>query len=221
MATPKEPAKIIEEAFAPDGTTITARLYDDGTIMVYGVRGSYMHVDKPWKGKNDGPDKPAKYGMVGLMPKATHVAAKDLIKKYGEKLLRENKVDDLAADRKFMRNGDQAGRAEYKGMFTISAREERSPHLRDRSGKKVDQQHVKSVFQSGYWFNMLIRPWFQPASSGWGIRLNAGLSACQFVRQDETFGEGGITDEDVDARFGAIDDGDAGFSGSDAGLDDL
>lgn len=215
----KEPAKVVETTKAPDGT-VTAELYSDGTILIYGVRGSYVHADKPYKGKNDKPEAVAKYSMVSLLPKATHGTAKDLIKKEIHKILKAQGLDDLAADRKFLRNGDQAGKAEYKGMFTVNAREERQPHLRDRSGKKVDPSHVRSTFQSGYWFNVLIRPWWQDPKGGYGSRVNAGLSAIQFVRQDETFGEGGIDDEEVDARFGAIDDGDAGF-GNSTGNDDM
>lgn len=220
MAESKAPAVVVKEVFAPDGKTVTARLYDDGTIMIYGIRGSYVHIAKAWKSKKDGPDKTPKYQLVSLLPKATHTSAKDLIKAEIARILKENRLDDIAADRKFLRNGDLAGKAEYKGMFTVSSREERRPHLRDRSGKKIEPENAASVFQSGYWFNVLIRPWFQGADSGYGVRVNAGLSAIQFVRQDETFGEGGIQDEDVDARFGAINDDDSGFS-SDSGLDDL
>ena len=102
-----------------------------------------------------------KYSMVGLLPKDSHKEAKDLIKGEIDRVMREAKVEDLPADKKFLRNGDLAGKAEYKGMFTINAREERRPHLRDRSGKKIEPENAKNDMRSGYWFNMLIRPWWQ------------------------------------------------------------
>lgn len=217
----KEPATIVREVFSKATGAKTATLYSDGTIMIYGIRGSYCHLDAPYKGKNPKPGDIAKYSMVGLMPKKSHVEAKDLIKAEMDRVMRENKVEDLPADKKFLRNGDLAGKPEYKDMWSISAREERKPHIRDRNGVKVAPEDVKSQFQSGYWYNMLIRPWWQP-DKGYGRRVNSGLMAVQFVRTDETFGEGGIDDEDVDARFGAIDNDDAGFAGSDdSGLDDL
>lgn len=186
-----------------------AILYDDGTIMVQNVRGSYVHVDSPYRSPNAKPDDVLKYSMVGLMPKATHGAAKDLIKGEITRIIKENKLADLPATAKFLRNGDDAGKDEYKGMFSISARETQRPHLRDCRGQKIEPEKAKEAMPSGYWFNMLIEPWFQ--NNGYGKKVNSSLRAVQVVREDEVFGDTGISDEDVDARFGAIDDDDGGF----------
>jgi hypothetical protein len=48
---------------------------------------------------------------------------------------------------------------------------------------------------SGYWYNILIRPWYQ--DNKFGKRLNAGLVGVQFVRKDEPFGMAAIDDSDA------------------------
>jgi hypothetical protein len=68
------------------------------------------------------------------------------------------------------------------------------------------------VIYAGCWVHILIRPWWQD-SAEWGKRVNAGLTAIQFCRDDEPFGESRITPEDVDNTF---DD----FSEEGSGYDD-
>lgn len=174
-----------------------AILYTDGLIKIIGVRFSYPHLDKPYKG--DGDQGEAKYGLVGMMPKGTHEAAKKLIDERIAALLKENKVKALPADKKFIRDGDDSGREEYEGHWTVSARESRRPPLRDRSNQVVEPEDAKEVFQPGFWGDILIRPWYQ--NNKFGKRVNAGLSSVQFVRKDDTFGEGRISDEDLDDAF--------------------
>lgn len=174
-----------------------AILYTDGTIRISGVRFSYPHLKKPHKG--DGDQGEAKFGVVGLLPKKTHRAAKDLIKERIEELLKENKVKSLASDKKFLRDGDQSGKAEHEGHYTVSARESRRPPLRNRDNSVVEPEDADEVFQPGYWGDILIRPWYQ--NNKFGKRVNAGLSSIQFVKKDEVFGEGRLSDEDLDDTF--------------------
>lgn len=174
-----------------------AILYTDGSIRISGVRFSYPHLKKPYKG--DGDQGEAKFGVVGLMPKKTHRAAKDLIKERIEELLKENKVKALPSDKKFLRDGDQSGKDEHADMYTVSARESRRPPLRNRANEVVEPEDADEVFQPGYWGDILIRPWFQ--NNKYGKRVNAGLSSIQMVKKDEVFGEGRISDEDLDDTF--------------------
>lgn len=191
-----------------------AILYTDGTIRISGVRFSYPHLKKPYKG--DGDQGEAKFGVVGLLPKKTHRAAKDLIKERIEELLKENKVKSLASDKKFLRDGDQSGKAEHEGHYTVSARESRRPPLRNRDNSVVEPEDADEVFQPGYWGDILIRPWYQ--NNKFGKRVNAGLSSIQFVKKDEVFGEGRLSDEDLDDTFenyGDPDDDDDSFDEDD------
>lgn len=185
-----------------------AVLYKNGLIRIDNVRGSYVHVDKPYKGKTDsGQEAVAKFSIVGILPKSTHEEAKDLIIERIKELLAENKNAKVAKDKRFIRDGDDADKEEYEGAFTVNAREENKPKCRDRAGELVeDIVEIRQMFQSGYWFNILIRPWFQ--DNDYGKRVNAGLVGVQFVKKDKTFGEGSIDDTDAwDQVEGDDDDG--------------
>jgi len=186
-----------------------AVLFNDGTIRIDNVRGSYVHLDKPYKGRSeDGEDSKAvaKYSIIGIMPKASHVEAKDLILETIRKLLADNKDAKVAKDKRFIRDGDDQEKDEYENSWTVSAREERKPKCRDRNGNLVDEiEDIREQFVSGYWFNILIRPWFQ--DNKYGKRVNAGLVGVQFVKEDETFGEGSINDDDAWETVGGGDDG--------------
>lgn len=176
-------------------------LYDDGLIRVDGVRFSYPHLKKPYAGDGDGEPK---YGVVGLLPKKGNEAAKKLIDSRIEEMLKENKVKAIAADKKFIRDGDESDKDGYEGNWTISARETRKPPLRNKDGETVEAEDIDELFQPGFWGSILIRPWFQ--NNSYGKRVNAGLSSCQVIAQDETFGEGRISDEELDDIYDTYDD---------------
>jgi hypothetical protein len=200
-----------------------AVLYSDGTIRLDNCRASYPHLIEPYAGKDDdGKEQEPAFGIVFLMPKATHVAAKDLCKLRIEEVMRENKTPKLGADRKFLRDGDQSGKAENEGMFTVSAREKRPPVLRTPSKERIIRGKtetvrvagreipLKELFYGGCWVNGIIRPWWQ--SNGFGKRVNAGLSAVQFLRDGDAFGQVRVTEDDVDDSFEALEElDDSGF----------
>lgn len=181
-----------------------AILYADGTIRVSGVRFSYPHLDKPHKGKDDKGE--AKFSVTGMMPKKTHKEAYKLINERIDELLKENKVKALASDKKFLKDGDDSGREEYEDHWTISARESRRPPCRNRANEPIEIEDIAEAIQPGYWGDILIRPWYQ--NNDYGKRVNAGLSSVQVVKKDETFGEGRISDEDLDDTFDSYDDDD-------------
>lgn len=185
-----------------NGKTGACVLYSDGTIRVDGVRFSYPHLKKPYSGDDGGEPK---FGIVGLVPKGKQgdkVMA--ICKKRIEELLKENRVRALAADKKFIRDGDEQDKEEAHGHYMISARETRRPPLRDSANVPVEHENIESIFEPGYWGSILIRPWFQ--NNNYGKRVNAGLSAVQMIWEDETFGEGRISEEELDDAFDSYDD---------------
>lgn len=199
-----------------------AKRYGDGTILIENVRCSYPHLFVPQEGDKPG-DK--SYSMTALLPKKTHKAAQELITKACRELLEENKAKfkkgervALAADRKFLRDGDLSGKTENEAMFTISAREKKRPSVRNKDKSVIDSSESDIIY-GGCYVNVLIRPWFQ--DNDYGKRLNANLIAVQFVRDGEPFGEGRISEEDIDDTFDDIDDGDDGDAGFDDGDDDF
>ncbi len=192
------------------------RLYSDGTLLVKELRLSYPNVLIPRKGMAENADK-LSFSVVGLAPKKTHLAAKNLIKKRIDQILKEaNKGLPLAADRLFLRNGDLSGKPENVGMFTISAREQaaRPPIIKGPDKSRWTAEKHAALIYGGCYGNLLIRPWYQP-DKGYGKRVNAGLSAVQFLRDGEPFGEGRISEDDIDETF----DTEASFDSSD--VDDL
>lgn len=191
-----------------------ATLYSDGTILVKEVRASYPHCFQPYKGENS---ETGKYGIVGLMPKrGAYLPAKDLIRDRINEIIRENKLKDLPANAKFLRDGNLTAKEEYEGMFTINASETRRPVLRsNRRDPKTNKPAIlkpgedEDKIYPGCWVNILIRPWWQ--NNKWGKKVNAGLVAVQFVRDDEAFGQGRISEDEVDEVFDEFADGDSGF----------
>lgn len=185
-----------------------AVLFDNGTIRIDGCRGSYVHLDKPYKGKSqegESSEGIAKYSIVGLLPKETHGEVEKLLRDFIEKMKKDNKNVKIAKDKLFLRDGDDQDKTEYEGMWTVSAREERKPFCRDKSGELVtDIGEIREMFMSGYWYSILIRPWLQ--DNKYGKRINAGLVGVMFQKKDETFGDGGI--DDSNAWEGVADDGD-------------
>ena len=181
-----------------------AILREDGQILISNVRLSHPHLDKPYKGKGDA--GVAKFSVTGMLDKKKHAEAIKLIQDQIAAVLKENKIKALPADKKCLKDGDESGKTEYEGHYTISAREERRPSLRDEDGETVEQEDAKAKFYGGCYGSILVRLWFQ--NNDYGKRVNAGLSAVKFKKDGEPFGEGRMTDDDVDEAFSAEDDDD-------------
>jgi hypothetical protein len=198
--------------------------YTNGMIKIENVRFSYPHLDKPYSGKNpDGSQagKP-KFGIVGMLPKKTHAAAKELIVEAMNELLAANKdgkgvTPTVSSDKKFIRNGDDHEKADtYAGHWIVSAREERQPSVRDKQANLVTEPAaINKLIYGGAWGHIMIRPWYQDGQkvgAGYGRRVNAGLVGVQFIRDDKPFGEGRVDDTDA---WAAEDGGNGGGDGMD------
>jgi hypothetical protein len=189
-------------------------VYSDGTMRLDNVRGSYVHADKPYKGKakrDDGGEAPAKYSLVAILPKETHEAARAACEEFIKKVLKDNKDAKVGKKDWFIRDGDDAAKEEYESAWTVNASELKKPKCRDREGELVtDSEKVRSMFQSGFWFNILIKPWFQ--DNDYGKKVNAGFIGIQYVKKDTPFGNGEVDDNDVwDQVEGDDDEGDDGL----------
>lgn len=204
--------------------------YTDGTIRIDNVRFSHPHIHEAWGGTNDdGTPQPKKFSVQGLLDKKTHkeVVTQLIVPRINE-LLAEAKVDKLAREKKFCRDGDDGDKPEAYGHYTVSAREDRRPAVRTADKTKLAEsavEEMKRLFYGGAYGSILIRPWYQSGKSksgkDYGKRVNAGLQAIQFVRHGEPFGEGHITDEEVDDVFESYDDEDnGGFDDDGLGSDD-
>ncbi len=195
-------------------------LFSDGSIRIENARASYPHVDKPQKNKADDGTVTESFSINLLMPKDTHREIKDLCRAEIEKLLKEARIKAVAADRKFIKDGDGMAKDENVGMWVISAREKSPPSLRSnkkdpKTGKpkRLDSDKDRAMFYGGCYVSCLIRPWVQ--NNSFGKRVNANLLAVQFIGDGEPFGESRIKEDDVDDSFEADDDDAGGFDEDD------
>jgi len=183
-----------------------AVLYSDGCIKIENIRVSYPHLDKPYAGNQNGNDDnnqaEPKYGLVALLPKSTHVEAKDLCLEVIKGIQDDNDIK-IAKDKKFIRDGDDSDKVENEGCYTISAREARRPSVRNKNAVPMTEREIQDKIYGGCWGSVLIRPWLQ--DNKYGKRINASLIAFQFLRDDEPFGEGRVDDDGV---FDSSEDGD-------------
>lgn len=183
-----------------------AVLYSDGCIKIENIRVSYPHLDKPYAGNQNGDDNnqaEPKYGLVALLPKDTHVEAKDLCLEVIKQIQEDNDIK-IAKDKKFIRDGDDSDKVENEGCYTISAREARRPSVRNKNAVPMTEREIQDNIYGGCWGSVLIRPWLQ--DNKYGKRINASLIAFQFLRDDEPFGEGRVDDDGV---FDASDEDDS------------
>lgn len=178
-----------------------AKGYDDGTILVRHVRLSYPNIIKPFEGENDDGKKQLRYSVVGLLPKDTHKAAALRISAHIKQMIAEAKVDGIGKDKRFLRDGDDSGKADYEGHYTVAAGETRRPEMRGPRKGEVWTDADEAKLYGGCYGNILIRPWLQQHKK-YGKRVNAGLVAAQFVRDGEPFGEGKrVSREAIDDTF--------------------
>jgi hypothetical protein len=187
-----------------------AVLYTDGLIRIDGVRLSYPHLARPHKGDSDDGNAVAKYSVVGLMPKKTHAAVKNLLDKISLEFFKEkNKGARIPKDKQFCRDGDDVGKDEYEGMWTVNASETKRPVLKNQRKETLSVEEAEELFFAGCWGTLLIRPWWQ--DNKFGKRLNANLISVQYVRTDTAFGEGRISEDEVDEALDELEDVDGDY----------
>lgn len=194
------------------------RIYSDGTVLVQNVRFSYCHLDKAWCKNPEKGEKP-KYSIVGMLPKKTHRAAIVRVRKIADDMIAEAKMNPKVFKKadKFIRDGNESGKEQYMEHWTINASEERRPSVRGPDTRPIPENKIKEMVPSGYYGDILIRPWWQ--NNDWGKKPNAGLVAVQVKRgkPEDRFGEGGVSEEDIDDTFDEVDDDDLD---TDGGFDD-
>lgn len=199
--------------------------YSDGTILVKGVRFSYPHVFVAQEDKDDDgkPNGRKSYSLKGLAPKKTHADVKAEIVAMMEELIQENKGKFKKGDKlmvppekKFFKDGDKSAKESDEGMWTMNSREQKRPSVRGPDARPLTVDDAEQVY-GGCWGNILLRPWFQSHAKH-GIRINCNLVACQVTKGldaagnpkpgAEPFGEGRLSEEEIDNTFEAVEDDD-------------
>jgi hypothetical protein len=189
------------------------RRYTDGTILIENVQCSYPHLFHPKAGdKGD-----LSYSMTSMLPKSTHKEAASAVKE----LMMEIENGDpkikgkIASDKRFLKDGDKSGNETYKNCWIVTAREKKRPSVRDRDKTPMSKDDADKI-EGGVFVNVLIRPWGQ--NNDYGKRINANLIAVQLVKDTGVrFGEGRISEDEIDETFDSYDDDDdnGGFEDDD------
>lgn len=185
-------------------------------VALENVRFSFPFIGTPSQDKDDNGNVQQKYRSQFLLPKATHVEVKDLLKELLESLVPQGVVVPKA--NWCLQNGDNPEldpkvREVTAGHWIVSASDGKiRPTARDQRAVVIDDINtIDKTFYGGCWGNALIRPWFfngksaSNANKTFPKRLVAGLTSVQFVKNDKPFGTGRIDDSDVWKPAGDID----------------
>ncbi|MCB1865154.1 MAG: DUF2815 family protein [Chromatiales bacterium] len=206
-----------------------AVLYTDSSggrvIRLDNVRLSYPFLGTPSEDESDDGDKKLSWRVQGMLPKATHVAAKDICKEVIQKLCATNEVK-IPQAQWFLSNGDDKEAEEMHGHFLVSASDMKvRPRCRDRKGVVIDDiAKIDDLFYGGCWGSILIRPWYfngkrKNSAKIYPKRIVAGLNSVMFLRDDKPFGQGRIDDSECWDDLASGDDGyDSGGFDDDDGL---
>ncbi len=168
-------------------------------VKMADVRLSFPAVFEPKK--FDESSKP-KYSATFRLDKTEHAAIIREIQKATAKLLADNKVKTLSAERIALKDGSDTGREEDEGTYLIKASSDKRPLVLDRDKTPLTDSDQK--IYAGCRVNALISLWYQDHPK-FGRRVNASLQGIMFNRDDEPFGSRGASADDFDT-FGDDED---------------
>jgi hypothetical protein len=140
-----------------------------------------------------------KFEATLMLHKDTHAAVIEEIKKaIAEKVKVDLKGAKLPSDKICLKDGDESGRDEYEGHYTIKASNGKRPKVLDRDKTPLGEDDGKPY--SGCYVNAVIELWAQ--NNGYGKRVNANLLGVQFYKDGEPFESGATADDDDFDDFG-------------------
>ena len=160
---------------------------------------SFPHVFKP--NTKFGPD--GKREITIMLHKENHAELISSIQA-DIKEMQSKSSKPIPSDKICLKDGDESGRDEYQGHYTIKA----------TSAKIVPIYNVKKDLldadtcdvQGGDIVNASINLWLQDNS--YGQRVNASLNGVQYVKEGSRFGGGGNTADDFELYDGLLGDDD-------------
>lgn len=145
-----------------------------------------------------------KYEATLMLHKEDHA---DIIKQIKADIaagIKENlKGAKVPSDKIALKDGDESGRDEYAGHYTLKAANNKRPKVvgRDKSPLTEDD----GVIYSGCYVNAVVDPWYQ--SNAYGKRVNFNLLGVQFLKDGDPFESGSVADDDdFDEVAGSDDD---------------
>lgn len=142
-----------------------------------------------------------KYEATFILDKTEHAAVIKQIQTAIDTLARTELKGKVAADKLCLKDGDELGRSEFEGKFTIKASTKKRPLVIDRDKTPLAEEDGRPY--AGCYVNGIVTLWAQ--NNQYGKRINAQLDGVQFHADGEPFGDGGVSVDEFDA-FGDDDD---------------
>ena len=184
---------------------------DQKLIKIENIRFSYPHFGHQREDEGEDGTKKKSWGGVAMLPKSTHVEAKDAFKALMEELLAANEAK-VAPEHRCLKNGDDKEDENMAGHWLISFSDSRMrPSARDqRGGLITDPDEIDEKFYGGCWGSVLLRPWYfngkaKNSTKTYPKRICSGFTGVQFLKGDKPFGTGRIDDTEA---WGAAEGGD-------------
>ena len=134
-----------------------------------------------------------KYEATFMLNKDEHGDLIADIKKQIAAGIKENlKGAKIASDKIALKDGDESGRDEYEGHYTLKAANGKRPKVINRD--KTPLTEDDEVIYSGCYVNAVVEPWYQ--ANAYGKRVNFNLLGVQFFKDGEPFESGSVADDD-------------------------
>ena len=149
-----------------------------------------------------GGEDTGKYEATFVLDKVEHAETIASIKAQIERLMKEELKSKVPSDKLCLKDGDEMGRPEFEGKYTIKASTKKRPLVINRDKSPITESD--NVIYAGAYVNAIVSLWAQ--NNTWGRRINAQLDGVQFCRDGEPFGDGGVSVNEFDAFGGDADD---------------
>lgn len=142
-----------------------------------------------------GGESTGKYEATFILNKVEHKDVIEQIKAAMVVIQKDTIKAKVAADKLCLKDGDESGRDEFAGCYTIKASTKKRPLVIDRDRSPITEDDNK--IYAGCYVNAIFSLWGQ--ANSYGKRVNAQLDGVQFARDGEPFGDGVISVDEFDA----------------------
>lgn len=153
-----------------------------------------------------GGEDTGKYEATFVLDKVEHAEVIAGIKAQIDRLMKEELKGKVPSDKLCLKDGDEMGRPEFEGKYTIKASTKKRPLVINRDKSPITESD--NVIYAGCYVNAIVSLWAQ--NNNYGKRINAQLDGVQFCRDGEAFGDGAVSVNEFDA-FGSESDDDFDF----------
>lgn len=153
-----------------------------------------------------GGEDTGKYEATFVLDKVEHAEVIAGIKAQIDRLMKEELKSKVPSDKLCLKDGDEMGRPEFEGKYTIKASTKKRPLVINRDKSPITESD--NVIYAGCYVNAIVSLW--PQDNKFGKRINAQLDGVQFNKDGEAFGDGAVSVNEFDA-FGSESDEDFDF----------